>query len=249
MTLGVVIPVYRGKDTIGTVVEKLFRFAGEQRLLCRVVLVEDCSKDGSREAVLKAAADYGGVTAILLNRNVGQQQALYYGLNHVRDCDLVATMDDDGQHPVPLLKELRTCIEKGADLCYAVPVRKGYPLYRKAGSVLRDMLFSLCTGKPKGVRVSAYRMITGELAGKLKPERDGFIYLSAAAFRLHPRTSCIFYEAGPSDASSYTFGKLLRLYWNLLIHYTPLKVFHSEKDSAQTCPYTVLPGRGFLWEP
>jgi len=249
MMLGVVIPVYRGKSTIGVVVEELFRFAQVQKLLCRVVLVEDASGDGSREAVLHAAARYSGVTALLMQRNVGQQQALYCGLNHVKDCDLVATMDDDGQHPVSLLADLMANIQKGAELCYAVPTRKGVPLWRNAGAFMRDALFSLCTNKPKGVRVSAFRMMTGELVKKLTPEPDGFIYLSAAAFRHHPRATCIFYEAGRSLASSYTIGKLLSLYKNLLLHYTPLMVLRKRKEGRQSSPYDVHPGRGFLWEP
>ena len=65
MTLGVVIPVYRGIATIGGVVEALYRFSEARRLQCRVVLVEDMSGDGSREEVLKLAARHTGVTAVL----------------------------------------------------------------------------------------------------------------------------------------------------------------------------------------
>lgn len=162
MTLGVVIPVYRGGGTIGGVVEALCRFAESRRLTCRVALVEDMSGDGSREVVLKLAERCTGVTAVLPEQNVGQQRALLMGLQELKDCDMVATMDDDGAHPVELLDTLMEGIRQGAELCYAVPVRKGYSPLRRTGSLLRDALFSLSTGKPRGVRVSAFRVMTGD---------------------------------------------------------------------------------------
>lgn len=248
MTLGVVIPVYRGGGTIGGVVEALYRFSEARRLMCRVVLVEDMSGDGSREEVLKLAARYTGVTAVLPERNVGQQRALLMGLQQLEDCDMVATMDDDGAHPVELLDALMEGIRQGAELCYAVPVRKGYSPLRRTGSLFRDFLFSLLAGKPRGVRVSAFRVMTGDLALRLRAEPDGFIYLSAAAFAHRPRASFVTYEAKPEAASGYTFTKLLRLYAGLVLHYTPLKALHRMKAAAD-CPRAVLPGRGTLWQP
>ena len=248
MTLGVVIPVYRGGGTIGGVVEALYRFAEARRLACRLVLVEDMSGDGSREEVLKLAERYTGVTAVLPEQNVGQQRALLMGLQALKDCDLVATMDDDGAHPVELLDALMEGIRQGAQLCYAVPVRKGYSPLRRVGSLLRDALFSISTGKPRGIKVSAFRVMTGDLARRLRAEPDGFIYLSAAAFAHRPKASFIPYEAGPQAASSYTFSKLMRLYAGLVLHYTPLKVLAKKKVTAE-CPRAVLPGRGNLWQP
>lgn len=249
MTLGVVIPVYRGKDTVDAVVEELYAFAKANHLPCRVVLVEDHGGDGSRKAVIAAAAHHGGVTCVLNGGNTGQQKATYLGLQQVLDCDAVATMDDDGEHPAGLLSEMLKKIKQGYDLCYAVPVRAGSPLFRRVGAALRDMLFSLCTKKPRGVKVSAYRVMTGELARKLAAEADGFIYLSAAAFRHKPRVACVYYEAPTSRRSSYTVKKLLRLYIGLLSHYTPLKIFRHQKRRQQDFPFTVLPGKGELWQP
>ncbi len=248
MTLGVVIPVYRGKDTVDAVVEGLYTFAKANRLPCRVVLVEDHGGDGGREAVTAVAKRFGGVTCVLNGGNAGQQKATYLGLQQVLDCDAVATMDDDGEHPAGLLIEMLQKIKQDYDLCYAVPVRAGSPLFRKAGTAFRDALFSLYTKKPRGVKVSAYRVMTGELARKLAPEEDGFIYLSAAAFRHKPKAACVYYEAAPSRRSSYTVKKLLRLYLGLLSHYTPLKIFRSKKRRQPDFSFTVLPGKGELWQ-
>ena len=88
--------------------------------------------------------------------------------------------------------------------------------------------------------------MTGALARKLAPEKDGFIYLSAAVFKHRPWAACVCYPARPTGATTYTAGKLFRLYGGLLFHYTPLKVLYFCKRTQPPCPATVVPGKGFL---
>ncbi len=249
MVLGVVIPVYRGGDTVAGVVEALRRFAAQQQLPCRAVLVDDGSDEASRQAVLGLWQQYTGVTAVLLSHNVVQQRALYEGIQQLADCDLIATMDDDGAHPVALLAPMLAALAGGAALCYAVPARRGYPLYRRIGAALRDGLFTLCIGMPRGIRVSAYRVMTRALALRLAPEADGYIYLSAAAMRLRPRVANIAYEAGAAMASTYTPRKLWQLFGGLACQYLPLSRLWVRRHGAPVPPVAdVRPGRGLLWQ-
>lgn len=244
MTLGVVIPVFHAGERVNGVVCALRDFALKRGIACRVVLVEDAGGEAARVGEIAALEE--GVTCVLLAQNVGQQMATYLGLSHVLDCDMVVTMDDDGQHPVELLDDLIANIRAGFDLCYAVPSRSGLSFFRKVGAAMRDGLFSACTQKPRGVKVSAYRVMTGKLARLLKPEPDGYIYLSAAAFQHRPRTNCIFYRARPEKKSSYTARRRIALYGGLLFHYTYLKVFCPGKKRSETYKTQVLSGRGYL---
>lgn len=238
MTVGVAIPVFGGRDAIGGIVDGLLGFAGARGLDMRIALVDDAG--GGRSAVLRLAERHDSVTALLMERNVGQQRALYEGLRALAGCDAIITMDDDGAHPVALIDELLARLNAGAELCYAVSVRRAGPWWRKGGALLRDALFALCTNKPRGVRVGAYRAMTGSLAARLTPEPDGFIYLSAAAFRLRPRTDSFLYEPGPACPTSYTPGKLARLYLDLFTHYTEIGRMFGGRARRE---------RGGLWQP
>ena len=249
MVLGIVIPVYHGSLTVGSVVDALRHFAGEQQLPCRVVLVEDGSDEASRAEVRRLEEQYPGVTAVLLERNVGQQRALYEGIQRLKDCDVIATMDDDGAHPVAFLAGMLAALAGEADLCYAIPDRKGYRVFRRVGAWLRDLFFTTLTGMPPGARVSAYRVMTRELATRLVPEPDGFIYLSAAAMRLKPRVVCLPCQAGPQTGSTYTWPRLCKLYTSLILHYTPLQLLLRRRERIFPGACEVRPGRGFLWEP
>ncbi len=249
MVLGVVIPVYRGGDTVAGVVESLRQFTKAQGIPCRAVLVEDGSDEASRQAVLDLWRKGTGVTAVLLGQNAGQQRALYEGIRLLGGCDLIATMDDDGDHPVALLPRMIEALSGGVQLCYAVPQRRSYPLYRRVGARLRDSLFTLLIGAPRGVRVSAYRIMTSELALRLAPEADGYIYLSAAALRLCPAATSFFYEAERSRPSAYTPLRLWRLFVALGTHYTPLRRLRFRWAAAFAPPEAdVRPGRGLLWQ-
>ncbi len=244
MKLGVVIPVFRPGDELERVVTDLRIFARARGIRLKVVLVEDAG--GGAEAVRALVRRHSGVTGVLLHKNVGQQRATYLGLTRLPDCDAIVTMDQDGAHPAALLADMLARIREGADLCYAVPVQAGLSAFRRMGAALRDVLFTLSTNKPRGVRVGAYRAMTGALARRIAPEPDGYIYLSAAAFRHKPRAVSICYDAAPAKSSSYTPWKRIRLYGGLLLHYSPLRVLCRGRKPKPPCRVTVLPGKGFL---
>lgn len=221
MKLYVVIPVYRAGERLRGVVGEI--------LSCRpdasVILVEDCGGDDSYEIALELCAPDGRVSAVRLRENVGQQRALFCGVQLAleRGADMIVTMDDDGEHPPELISRLVMAVERGFELCYAIPEGKPVPAYRTAGAWLRDRLFFYLTGNSSRVRVGAYRIMTRKLAMKVRAETDGFIYLSAALFRHRPLAQSIAYPARVSDGSTYSLGALASVYMGLLTHYTPLR--------------------------
>ena len=129
--LSVAIPIYNEVGLLGELLQRvgavLHALPGGPH---EIVIVDDGSTDGSRQALLRAAATEARLVVVALSRNFGHQAALSAALDHVTG-DVVVLMDGDLQDPpeaIPLL--LRTHLE-GYDVVYARRVR------RKEGWLLR----------------------------------------------------------------------------------------------------------------
>jgi glycosyltransferase involved in cell wall biosynthesis len=89
MRLSVVIPVYNEKNTIGEVLRRV-RMVDLPK---EVIVVDDCSTDGTRE-FLQGLAPSDDLTIILQPRNAGKGAALRAGFRRVRG-DIVIVQDAD----------------------------------------------------------------------------------------------------------------------------------------------------------
>jgi glycosyltransferase involved in cell wall biosynthesis len=95
-----------------------------------IVLVDDGSRDGSREALIYAAANEPRLTVVALSRNFGHQAALSAALDHVSG-DAVVLMDGDLQDPPEAIPDFVRMHLEGYDVVYARRVG------RKEGWLLR----------------------------------------------------------------------------------------------------------------
>lgn len=217
----IIIPVFNGEKTIASLTERILAsLAGHS---VRLLFVDDGSRDGSREEIIRLQERYPLVRSHFQGENRGQQQAVLQGLSLIRsDSDYVVTMDDDLQNPPELLPRLLAEIQVGRDLVYGVPEGVKSPLYRRAGSRMRDLLFTWFLGKPRDLEISAYRIMTRELAQKIGKAQGPFFYFSAEAFLHKPlQASHVRYPYIPRvhGASSYDLPKLARLYSRIFYHY------------------------------
>lgn len=88
-----VIPVYNDRLRLPRAVDSVLR----QSVPVQVVLVDDCSTDGSRELIAQMARDDSRVVALPLPWNRGQGFARNIGVA-VADAQLVTFLDQDDEH-------------------------------------------------------------------------------------------------------------------------------------------------------
>jgi len=82
-----------------------------------VVLVDDGSRDGTREMLVAAAADDPRIVAVLLSRNFGHQVAITAAMDYVSG-DVVVIMDGDLQDPPESVPQLLAKHAQGFDVVY-----------------------------------------------------------------------------------------------------------------------------------
>ena len=131
MRLSVAIPIYNEAQLVPELLRRVGAVLdGLDGGPHELVIVDDGSSDGSREALVSATALEPRLVVVTLSRNFGHQAALTAALDHVTG-DVVVLMDGDLQDPpeaIPLL--LRTHRE-GYDVVYARRAK------RKEGWLLR----------------------------------------------------------------------------------------------------------------
>jgi len=198
----------------------------EKQESCEVIFVEDRSRDGSWEVLKQLkAAHPDTITAIKLSKNFGQHNATLCGLGFTRG-DFVITIDDDLQTPPSEIPKLIETMESNlVDLVYGYYPRKNHSKVRNLGSSSLKKSSKWCD-HARGAG-SSFRLMTRDLARKIREHQQNFIYLDEI-LRWYT-DDIIFTEVihlpRKYKQSGYSFRKLLRLLANILLYYTmlPLK--------------------------
>lgn len=130
--LSVVIPAYRSAGSIPLLLERLLRVTESLGRSYEIVIVDDASPDDTWSTLVAARKRHGDrLVLIRLGRNTGQHNALMCGFHFARG-RLIATMDDDLQHPPEELPRLLQALEQDQlDLVYGNYRTKQHNLWRK----------------------------------------------------------------------------------------------------------------------
>jgi len=111
--LSVIIPVFNEEKTIGLVISRVAALP----LNTEIVIVDDCSTDGTR-GILSKLTDVPGLKIILKNENQGKGAALRTGLEHVTG-DFIIVQDADLEYnPRDIPGILQPLLRDEADVVY-----------------------------------------------------------------------------------------------------------------------------------
>lgn len=83
-------------------------------IVCEIIIVDDGSSDNLVEvvtALMPSRPSHTELVLVRLSRNFGKEPALSAGLRQAEG-DIVAMIDADGQHPLPVLAQMITMIEQ-----------------------------------------------------------------------------------------------------------------------------------------
>ena len=237
--LSILVPVWNNPHTLEMLVRRLEAVPGLDCFLWHILFIDDGSTDATRAVLESLASRYPRTGWIGLDKNGGQQNALFYGLLALQDLfpagadGWVVTMDDDLAHPPEMIPPLVERAAAGYDVVYAVP--------GTSGSRMRDLFFRYCLGTPKGspadLRIGSFRLFDRTLLAELTKSRPSFPYLSAQLFALSRKRpmrfshiTCDFGQkncglldpATTAPASRYRLSGRIALFAKLVFHYAPL---------------------------
>ncbi|MFA6808074.1 MAG: glycosyltransferase, partial [Eubacteriales bacterium] len=199
-----------------------------------IILVDDGSTDNSYAKMCTLHSFDSRVKIIRLKKNYGQQNAIMCGLHYALG-DFIVIMDDDIQNPPEEIENLFLKIIEGYDLVYGIPDRKYYNFYRFLGSQMRDFLFNIMLNKPKSIKVSSFRIMSRNLAQEIIKDKTSFVYISAITFKKKVKVANISVAHAKREygGSNYSFVKLIKLFLNIFVNYSPLLSGFADKLHPQ----------------
>lgn len=221
--LSIVVPVYRGAATVGTLVAELSKLSPEGGL--EIVLVNDGSPDNSGEVCRELARTATvPLTYIEHARNFGEHNAVMTGLRHARGA-YVITMDDDLQNPPEEVIRLYDHARLGGfDVVYTRYAVKEHEGWRNLGSFFANWVADQLMDKPKGLYLSSFRCMSALAVQEVIRYRGPYPYVDGLLMQVTQRLDSIEVKhfARMEGRSNYTMRRLIRLWLNLATNFSVL---------------------------
>lgn len=216
--LSVVVPIYNERDNVAPLHEALSYALQQLGRPYEIVLVDDGSKDGTRDVLRQLAAGDPNLRLVLFRRNYGQTAAMAAGFRAARGRTVVS-MDGDLQNDPADIGRLVEKLEEGYDVvCGWRRWRQDRVATRLLPSRIANFLISRVTGArihDTGCSLKAYR---SWVVRSLHLYSDMHRFLAALGVGLGARIAELPVRHHPRRAgrSKYGLGRVFRVLADLV---------------------------------
>jgi glycosyltransferase involved in cell wall biosynthesis len=247
--LSVVMPVYNEQKTIAIVVDKLLQLPQLQEL----IIVDDCSSDGTPQIINALAARHSSVRVIRHSKNKGKTAALKTGFQCTAGAIVIVQDADLEYNPEEIPSLIQPIMEGYADVVYGSRflVRKASRVlyfYHYLGNRALTFLSDLFTNINLTDVETGYKAFRGEIIREMIISSKGFgfeIEVTAKVAKL----GCAIFEAPISyygrtykEGKKIGFRDAVAAFWYVL----RFNLFCDLKRSFRNVPTLRDPGSDYL---
>jgi undecaprenyl-phosphate 4-deoxy-4-formamido-L-arabinose transferase len=225
MDLSIVVPVYNSAQLVPELVRRIAdALAGHKAIASyEVILVNDCSRDASWQAIAQACERHAAVRGVDLRANAGQHNAIMAGLRAASG-EVIVVMDDDLQHAPEDIGKLHARILEGHDLCYAAFRDPKHARWKVLGSAFRDLTARALLGVPRGIRISSFKAMRAAIAQEVVRYAGPFPYVDGFALMATRSVANVELEhhARPDGRSNYGLRESIFLWTKVAMNFSVL---------------------------
>ena len=225
--ISLVIPVYKGEQTLPTLIAEVALFTqrqtsqgGNNFVITEVLLVHDCGPDRSDRTLELLCAQYSFVQPVWLSRNYGQHAATLAGMASATG-DWVVTIDEDAQqNPADIGAMLDYALGAALQLVYAQPLNPPpHGWLRNTLSRIAKAISTRLLGNNTIGHFNSFRLVDGEIARTLAAYCGNGVYLDVGLFWITARIGhCpVTLRRELERPSGYSYLRLLGHFWGLVL--------------------------------
>ncbi|MCX5841601.1 MAG: glycosyltransferase family 2 protein [Deltaproteobacteria bacterium] len=210
--LSVVMPVYNEKQTILQIIDKVLKL----EIVKELVVVDDCSTDGTRELLTAAAFD-DRVRIFFHDRNLGKGAALRTAFQQVTGA-VVTIQDADLEYdPHEFVEMIRPIREGVADVVYGSRLSGGKPqrvymFWHRIGNGFLTFLTNLLYNTTLSDMETCYKMFKREVIQQITIKSDGFSVEPELTAKIFKNKSIRVYEL-PISYYGRTYEEGKKIFW------------------------------------
>jgi glycosyltransferase involved in cell wall biosynthesis len=215
--LSVVVPLYNEKDNLAELHQQLVQALDPLERPFELVLVDDGSRDGTREALVELERRDPRVRAVLLRRNFGQTAAFSAGFERSQGA-IVVTSDGDLQNdPADIPRLVAKLEQEDLDMVCGWRKTRHDPLSKRIPSFFANRLISWSTGVALHDYGCSLKVMRGELARGLRlyGEMHRFIPAVASWSGVTLAEVPVNHRPRTRGSSKYGIGRTLRVLLDL----------------------------------
>lgn len=219
----VVVPVYRGRQTLLPLTQRLTAFFENHRLNYQLIFVDDCGPDNSWQTLLEIRQQWPqAVTLVKLARNTGQHAATLCGFTFARGRYII-TLDEDLQHPPEEIEKLIATQQAGNyQLVYGIYAAPRHSRLRNLASGCFNWLITrLVPHLYPGF--TSFRLIETNMAKQAANLQVPYPFVDGLLARLNASTGgCPINHQPETTArnSAYNWRKLANHAWGIVAGFT-----------------------------
>ncbi len=219
-TFSVVIPVYNEKDTLLELLRRV-EAAEVPGLSREIILVDDCSRDGTRDLLRRQVEGRAGARVLYHDRNRGKGAALRTGFAHTTG-DIVIVQDADLEYdPREYPKLFAPILDGRADVVYGSrfsgsEAKRVLFFWHYVGNRFLSTLSNMFTNLNITDMETCYKVFRGEIVRRIRIEEDRFGFEPEITAKI-ARLSCRIYEVG-IGYSGRTYAEGKKIGWKDGLH-------------------------------